>query len=181
MKKLIFVLSASLLLQSCIVSTATKAVTGVAKLGYKTVKGTVNAASWAVSKAAGKIDEDRVGGTWKVVGVYKGSYEQFQQDQNRESTFESECGEAYDQIIFKSNKSKFKPVHCSGQDEDWVKYDFEFGKNPITKEKENYIEYNSNNYITVIDVDNKTMVLEGNLMPKLSFSGARLYLLEKVK
>jgi len=181
MKTLIFAICAALLLQSCVVSTAAKAVKGVAKLGYTTVKGTVNAASWSVSKAAGKIDEDRVDGTWKVVGVYKGSYEQFQQDQNRESTFESECGDAYDQIVFNSNKSKFKPVHCSGQDEDWITYDFEFGKNPITKEKENYIEYNSNNYISVIDVNNKTMVLEGNLMPKLSFSGARLYLLEKVK
>lgn len=181
MKKAILLIASIGLLQSCIVSTATKAVTGVAKLGYKTVKGTVNAASWAVSKAAGKIDEDRVDGTWKVVGVYKGSFAQFQQDQNRDSSFESECGDAYDQIIFKSNKSKFKPVHCSSQEEDWVKYKFEFGKNPITKEKENYIEYNSNNYISVIDVNNKTMVLEGNLMPKLSFSGARLYLLEKVK
>ena len=105
MKKAILLIASIGLLQSCIVSTATKAVTGVAKLGYKTVKGTVNAASWAVSKAAGKIDEDRVDGTWKVVGVYKGSFAQFQQDQNRDSSFESECGDAYDQIIFKSNKS----------------------------------------------------------------------------
>jgi hypothetical protein len=34
----------------------------------------------------------------------------------------------------------------------------------------------------VIDVNNKTMVLEGNLMPKLAFSGAKLYLLKgKIK
>ncbi|SHG54569.1 hypothetical protein SAMN05421866_0783 [Chryseobacterium oranimense] len=181
MKKTIFLLSAVLVLNSCVVRTATKVVTGVAKVGYKAVKGTVNGISWAVSKAKGKIDEDRVDGTWKVVGVYKGSFEEFSNDQNPESSFTSDCADGYDQIVFKAKKSKFKPVHCSSGDEDWVKYSMEFGKNPATKEKENYIEYNSNNYISVIDVNNKTMVLEGNLMPKLAFSGAKLYLLEKVK
>lgn len=181
MKNIILILSVATLLHSCVVSTAAKAVKGVAKVGYKAVKGTVNGISWAVSKANGKIDEDRVDGTWKVVGVYKGSFEDFQKDQNPDNSFATECNDAFDQIIFKSNRSKFKPVHCSNEEENWIKYKFEFGKNPLTKEKENYIEYNSNNYITVIDVNNKTMVLEGNLMSKLAFSGAKLYLLEKVK
>ncbi len=171
MKKIVFIISVAFLLNSCVVSTAAKA-----------VKGTVNGISWAVSKAKGKIDEDRIDGTWKVVGVYRGSFEDFTKDQNPESNFTSECtNDSFDQIIFNSRKSKFKPVHCSSDKEEWQKYAMEFGKNPITKEKENYIEYNSNNYISVIDVNNKTMVLEGNLMPKLAFSGAKLYLLEKVK
>ncbi|REC79410.1 hypothetical protein DRF60_06175 [Chryseobacterium elymi] len=181
MKKIIFLASAVFVLNSCVVRTAAKVVTGAATIGYKAVKGTVNGISWAVSKAKGKIDEDRVDGTWKVVGVYKGSFEEFSNDQNPESSFTSDCADGYDQIVFKAKKSKFKPVHCSSGEEDWVKYSMEFGKNPLTKEKENYIEYNSNNYISVIDVNNKTMVLEGNLMPKLAFSGAKLYLLEKVK
>ena len=181
MKKMIFLASAVLVLNSCVVRTATKVVSGAVNIGYKAVKGTVNGISWAVSKAKGKIDEDRLDGTWKVVGVYKGSFEDFTKDQNPESTFSSDCTEGFDQMIFKAKKSKFKPVHCSSDKEDGEKYSLEFGKNPITKEKENYIEYNSNNYISVIDVNNKTMVLEGNLMPKLAFSGAKLYLLEKVK
>jgi len=180
-KKVIILISVFAVLQSCVVSTAAKAVKGVAKVGYKAVKGTVKGVSWAVSKAKGKIDEDRVDGTWKVVGVYRGSFEDFANDQNPESSFESECTDSFDQIVFNSKRSKFKPVHCSSEEEDWVKYSFEFGKNPLTKEKENYIEYNSNNYISVIDINNKTMVLEGNLMPKLAFSGAKLYLLEKIK
>lgn len=181
MKKVICLVSAVLLLNSCVVSTAAKAVKGVAKVGYKTVKGTVKGVSWAVSKAKGKIDEDCLDGTWKVVGVYKGSFEDFSADAQPESSFDSDCTDSYDQMVFNSKKSKFKPVHCSSEDEEWVKYSFEFGKNPLTKEKENYFEYNSNSYVSVIDVNNKTMVLEGNLMPKLSFSGAKLYLLEKVK
>jgi len=171
MKKIVFIISVAFLLNSCVVSTAAKV-----------VKGAVNVSYWAVSKAKGKIDEDRIDGTWKVVGVYRGSFEDFTKDQNPESNFTSECtNDSFDQIIFNSRKSKFKPVHCSSDKEEWQKYAMEFGKNPITKEKENYIEYNSNNYISVIDVNNKTMVLEGNLMPKLAFSGAKLYLLEKVK
>ncbi|WP_370896083.1 hypothetical protein [Chryseobacterium gossypii] len=181
MKKIIFLISAVLLLNSCVVSTAAKAVKGAATLGYKAVKGTVNGISWAVRKADGKIDEDRLDGTWKVVGVYRGSFEDFSKDEHPESSFTTECTDSFDQIVFNSRKSKFKPVHCSSDQEDWVKYSLEFGKNPLTKEKENYIEYNSNNYISVIDVNNKTMVLEGNLMPKLAFSGGRLYLLQKVK
>ncbi|AQX50794.1 hypothetical protein [Elizabethkingia anophelis] len=182
MKKIVFIISAAFLLNSCVVSTAAKVVKGAVNVSYKAVKGTVNGISWAVSKAKGKIDEDRIDGTWKVVGVYRGSFEDFTKDQNPESNFATECtNDSFDQIIFNSRKSKFKPVHCSSDKEEWQKYAMEFGKNPITKEKENYIEYNSNNYISVIDVNNKTMVLEGNLMPKLAFSGAKLYLLEKVK
>lgn len=181
MKKIIILVSAVTLLHSCVVTTAAKAVTGVAKIGYKAVKGTVNGVSWAVSKANGKIDEDRIDGTWKVVGAYHGTFADFTNDQNPENSFTTDCADGFDQIIFNSNRSKFKPVHCSSDKEDWIKYSFEFGKNPITKEKENYIEYNSSNYISVIDINNKTMVLEGNLIPKLAFSGAKLYLLEKVK
>ena len=181
MKKIIFLLAIVFFLNSCVVSTAAKVVKGAAKLSYKAVKGTVNGVSWAVSKAKGKIDEDRIDGTWKVIGVYKGSFENFEKDQNPESTFTSECTEGFDQIVFNSRRSKFKPVHCSTTEEDNIKYSFEFGKNPNTKEKENYIKYNSNSYISVIDVNNKTMVLEGNLMPKISFSPSTLFLLEKVK
>lgn len=181
MKKIIVSICTILLLQSCIVSTATKAVTGVAKLGYKAVKGTVKGVSWAVSKANGKIDKDGIDGTWKIAGVYHGSFEQFSQDPNPQSSFNSECLDGYDQIIFNSKKSKYKAVHCNTEKERWEKYDFEFGKNPLTKEKENYIEFNSSNYISVIDINSKTMILEGSLMPKQSFAGGKLYLLEKIK
>jgi hypothetical protein len=181
MKKIIFILSAALILNSCVVSTAAKVVKGAAKISYKAVKGSVNGVSWAVSKAKGKIDEDRIDGTWKVMGVYKGSFENFEKDANPVSSFTSSCSEGFDQIIFNSKRSKFKPVHCSSAEEDWVKYSFEFGKNPVSKEKENYMEYNSNNYISVIDANGITMVLEGNLMPSVSFSSATLFLLEKVK
>ena len=181
MRKIIVAICAVVVLQSCIVSTAAKAVTGVAKLGYKAVKGTVKGVSWAVSKANGKIDKDRIDGTWKIVGVYHGTFEQFSQDPNPESSFNSECLDGYDQIIFNSKRSKYKPVHCNTEKESWEKYDFEFGKNPLTKEKENYLEFNSSNYISIIDINSKTMILEGSLMPKQAFSGGKLYLLEQIK
>lgn len=181
MRKIIVSVCTVIVLQSCIVSTAASAVKGVAKLSYKAVKGTVKGVSWAVSKANGKIDKDRIDGTWKIVGVYKGSFEQFSQDANPESSYESDCVDGYDQIEFNTKRSKYKPVHCSTEKESWEKYDFEFGKNPLTKEKENYLEFNSSNYITIIDVNSKTMILEGSLMPKQAFSGVKLYLLEQIK
>lgn len=80
MKKIILLLLAFFILESCVVSTAGKVVKTVATAGYKVVKGTVKGISWTVSKAKGKIDPDRLDGTWKIVGVYKGTYEDFEND-----------------------------------------------------------------------------------------------------
>ena len=102
MKKIVILASVALILNSCVVSTAAKVVKGAVNVSYKAVKGTVNGISWAVSKAKGKIDEDRVDGTWKVVGAYKGSFEDFTNDQNPESSFTSDCAEGFDQIILKA-------------------------------------------------------------------------------
>ena len=179
--KIGFALLLGLILTSCVVTTAAKIVTTTAKVGYSAIKGTVKGVSWAVKKAEGKIDEDRLHGTWKVVGVYDGSYGQFAQDNDPANDFKSECADGQEIIEFKSKKGKFRPVHCRTEKEDWVKYKFEFGKNPQTKNKENYLKYNSVNYLTIIDITSKTMVLEGNLMPGYAFSGGKLYLFEKVK
>lgn len=179
--KIAILILMSFVLSSCLVTTATKVVTTAAKIGYSAVKGTVKGISWAVKKAEGKIDEDRINGTWKVVGVYNGSYEQFSQDSDPANNFKSECTEGFEVIEFKSKRGKFQPVHCQSVDEDWVKYKFNFGKNPATKNKENYLKYNSSNYISIIDVTSKTMVLEGNLMQNYAMTGGKLYLFEKVK
>lgn len=179
--KIGFVILVGFFLTSCIVTTAAKVVTTAAKVGISAVKGTVKGVSWAVKKAEGKIDEDRLNGTWKVVGVYNGTYEQFAQDHDPANNFKSDCSDSFDILEFKSKKGKFQPVHCQSEKEDWVKYKFEFGKNPQTKNKENYLKYNSSNYISIIDVTSKTMVLEGNLMQSYAFSGGKLYLFEKVK
>ena len=177
MKKIIAIVCVSMVLQACIVSTAVGAVKGVTKLAYKTVKGTVKGISWTVSKAKGKIDKDRIDGKWKIVGIYKGSFADYEKEQNPETSFETTCETGFEQIEFNSRRSKFKPVHCSTDKEEWTKYDLEFGKNPASGERENYIEYNSRNYISVIDVSNKNLTLEGNL----TMSGTQVYLLEKVR
>lgn len=179
--KIGIVLLLAFFLTSCVVAAAAKVVTTAAKIGISAVKGTVKGVSWAVKKAEGKIDEDRLNGTWKVVGVYNGTYEQFAQDTDPANNFKSECAEGLEIIEFKSKRAKFKPVHCQSDEEDWVKYKYDFGKNPQTKNKENYFKYNSTNYVSIIDVTSKTMVLEGNLMQSYAFSGGKLYMFEKVK
>lgn len=179
--KFLIVVLAGISLNSCLVTTAAKVVTTTAKIGYSAVKGTVNGVSWAVKKAEGKINEDRLDGQWKIVGVYNGNYEQFSKDSNPQNVYINSCTSATEVLEFKTRKEKFRPVHCATQDEDWVKYKYKFGKNPKTKSKENYLRYNANNYLSIIDVSNNTMVLEGNLMPKYAFSGGNLYLLEKIK
>lgn len=179
--KILLLLFAAVMLTSCIVSTAAKIVKTTAKVGIGLVKGTVKGVAWTVKKAEGKINEDRIDGSWKVVGVYNGTYEQFAQDQDPDNNFATECATGTDVIEFKSNRSKFKPVHCDATEEEWIKYKYDFGKNPQTKEKENYLKYNSSNYISIIDVTNNTMVLEGNLIQRYAFSGGKLYLFEKVK
>lgn len=179
MKKIITLLALAFVLNSCVVRTAAKVVTTTAKVGVAVVKGTVKGISWTVKKAEGKINENRLDGTWKLVGVYNGSYDDFSRDKNPDNNYETTCAEGVDQIEFKAKKTRFKPVHCSSEKEDWIKYSYKFGKHPQTKTKENYLKYNSRNYITIIDVTSKTMVLEGNLMPAHAFSGTKLYLFEK--
>lgn len=179
MKKIVALLLLVFLMNSCVVRTATKVVTTTAKVGYSVVKGTVKGISWTVKKAEGKINEDRLDGTWKLVGVYNGGYDDFVKDKDPDNHFESACDTGVEQIEFKAKKKRFKPIHCSSEKEDWIKYSYKFGKHPITKTKENYLTYNSKNYTTIIDVSSKTMVLEGNLMSAHAFSGAKLYLFEK--
>lgn len=179
MKKIITLLVLTFLLSSCVVRTAAKVVTTTAKVGVAVVKGTVKGISWTVKKAEGKINENRIDGTWTLVGVYNGSYDDFARDKNPDNNYETSCAEGVDQIEFKVKKSRFKPIHCSSDKEEWIKYSYKFGKHPQTKTKENYLKYNSRNYITIIDVTSKTMVLEGKLMSAHAFSGTKLYLFEK--
>lgn len=179
MKKFCLMIGCFLFFQSCVVSTAAKAVKTVAKVSYGVVKGTVKGVSWAVSKAKGKIDEDKLNGTWKLVGIYHGTFEDYAKANQTNTSFQTNCENEEMVISFKSKKSKFQPLHCIHQEENWVKYKQDFGKNPMTKEKENYITYNSKNYISIIDVNNKTLVLEGTLLNDALNSGHKLYLFEK--
>lgn len=179
MKKIAVLLLMVFVLNSCVVRTAAKVVTTTAKVGVGIVKGTVKGIAWTVKKAEGKINEDRIDGTWKLVGVYNGTYDDFARDKDPDNSFESTCADGIEQIEFKAKKKRFKPIHCSSEKEDWIKYSYKFGKHPQTRTKENYLKYNSRNYITIIDVTSKTMVLEGNLMQTHAFSGTKLYLFEK--
>ncbi|MBF0596048.1 hypothetical protein [Faecalibacter rhinopitheci] len=179
MKKVFYLLLSFIVLQSCVVSTAANAVKTVAKVSYGVVKGTVKAVSWTVSKAKGKISEDKLNGSWKLVGIYNGSFKDYNNDKQANVAYNSNCNEEIDVMEFKSKKSKFKTIHCDSQKVNWEKYKLEFGKNPLTKEKENYISYGSKKYISVIDVTNKTMALEGNNLYSYNTSGTQLYLFEK--
>lgn len=181
MKKLFILFLGSIAINSCVVSTAAKAVKTTVKVGAKAVKGTVNAASWAVSKANGKIDEDRLDGNWKMVGIFKGSYQDILNSEKPENLFSSQCSEGDEILSFKTGSSKYKTVHCSSEKESWEKYKFDFGKNPITKEKENYLKMADGNYISIINITSKNLILEGNLMPVYGLSGGKVYLLEKFK
>ena len=137
MKKIVFIISAAFLLNSCVVSTAAKGGKrgGKCKL-QSSRKGTVNGISWAVSKAKGKIDEDRIDGTWKVVGVYRGSFEDFTKIRIRKATLHLNVQTIALIRLFSipenqnSNRCTAVRIKKSGRNTLWS-----LGKNPITKEK----------------------------------------------
>ncbi len=180
MRKVIILLISCTFLTSCVVSTAAKIVKTTGKIAYGTVKGAVNGVSWAVSKANGKINEDRLDGNWKVVGVYKGSYDEILKSGNAENIFAENCQNGNSILEFKTKKSKFKAVHCESSKTDWEKYKFDFGKNPSTKEKENYLELPNDQYLSIVNVSDTQLILEGNLISSYAFSGGNVYLLEKL-
>ncbi|MFA5619774.1 MAG: hypothetical protein WDA08_05655 [Weeksellaceae bacterium] len=179
MKKYLLIGSMLFLLSSCVVSAVGKVASTAVKATVGIVKGTVKGVSWAVSKAEGEISEKRIDGTWKVVGVYNGTYEEFIKDGDADNQFENHCGNEDVEITFKTNRSRFQPFHCSNEKEDWVKYKFKFGKNPQTKEKENHLRYGNNQTISIIDVTSKTMVIESEQTFGNSFPKRRMYLLEQ--
>lgn len=181
MKKTISLLLLALMLQSCVVNTAAKVVKTTGKIAYGTVKGTVKGVSWAVKKAEGKINENRLDGNWKVVGVYKGTYEEVFNSENPENIFNSRCASGDEVLRINAKKSRLQPVHCSSEKSSWEKYKFKFGKNPQTKNRENYLEIGKKNYISIINLSGENLILEGNLMPVYGLSGGKVYLLEKVR
>lgn len=178
MKKYILILTAGLFLQSCIVSTAAKAVTTVAKVGVGVVKGTVKGISWTVKKAKGKIDEDRLDGNWKLVGIYDGPLSEYEKVQNPNTSFEATCENESTLLSFKSKNSKIKQLYCANDKVDFEKYKFQFGRNSATGDKENYITFGNKN-LTIVDVSNKNLVLEGVGFYDLTKSNRQVYLFEK--
>lgn len=181
LKKAILLLFMGLFLNSCVVSTAAKVVKTTTKVAVGAVKGTVNAVSWTVSKASGKIDDKRLNGTWRITEVYKGSFDDISKTGEGEDIYSNSCSSGSEILEFKAKKSKLKPVHCSEVKEKWESYKFKFGKNPETKERENYIKMASGEYISIINVSNKELILEGNLIPSYTLKGGRVYRLEKGK
>lgn len=181
MKKAALLILMSFLVSSCVVSTAGKVVKTTVKAGVGVVKGTVKGVSWAVSKANGKINEDRLDGNWKVVGIYKESYDEILKTENPDNLFVSSCASGDEVLSFKANRSKVRQVHCTDEKESWDKYKFNFGKNPKTKEKENYLKMPNGYFISIINVTGKNLILEGNLMPVYGMKGGKVYLLEKTK
>lgn len=179
MKRFILLLLMSFTLSSCVVSTATKVVKTTTKVATKAVKGTVKGVSWAVKKAEGKIDENRLNGDWKLVGVYKGSYVDILKNDESEDLYENACVSGDEIISFKSKKEKWQTIHCASDKVSWEKYKFEFGKNPTTKDRENYLTFDKKTHVSIIDVNHKHLILEGDLLPTYALKGGKVYLFEK--
>lgn len=178
MKKILLGASILFVLNSCIVSTAAKVATTGVKAATGIVKGTVKGVAWTVKKAEGKINENRLDGRWRVVGVYRGSYDALPGEP--ENVMNNNCpgGEI---VEFNAKKSRYKPAHCSSDRIDWENYKFRFGKNPSTRHRENYLELGKGNYVSIVNVDGQNLILEGNLIPAYGLPGGNVYLLEKAR
>lgn len=179
MKRIAIALVLCFSLTSCVVSTATKVVKTTTKVATKAVKGTVKGASWAVKKAEGKIDENRLNGDWKLVGVYKGDYADILKHKESEDLYQNSCSGQAELVVFKINKDKWQSLHCGNEKVSWEKIKFNFGKNPTSREKENYLTLGKDNHISIIDVSHKNLILEGNLDASYSLSGGKVYLFER--
>ena len=158
MKKLIASVLLCSVLSSCIVSTAAKVVKTTAKVAVGTVKVAAKGTGWVIQKANGKINEDRLNGKWKVVGFYRGTFDEFSATENPENLFTCTSGdEIYE---FKMNKEKMWHYDCGSSDGQKFKIKYSFEKNDETKSKENMVTYGPG-YFTIINVTGDTLVLEG--------------------
>lgn len=178
MKKLVLIIGLFFAVTSCIVSTATKVVTTAGKVAIGAVKATVNGIDWAITKANGKIDDSRLNGKWKVVGLFKGSFDEFSAQNNHNNYVN--CIEGNELYEFKVKKEKFIHYNCGSTVPMEYKYKFSFEKNPETRTKENMITYGPS-YFSVLDVTKKTLALEGYFVEENGTKVKSICLLEKVK
>lgn len=178
MKKLILSIPILILLKSCIVSTATKVVTTAGKVAVGAVKTTVKGINWTIKKANGKINEDRLNGKWKIVGYYKGSFEEFSTQSNPVNYFNCNTGEEI--YEFKMSREKFYHYPCGNSEPIKYKLEYSFEKNPESGNKENMITYGPS-YFTVIDVTNDNLALEGYFVEEGGRKVKSICLLEKDK
>ena len=158
MKKLITSVLICSVLSSCIVSTAAKVVKTAGKVAVGTVKVAAKGTGWVIQKANGKINEDRLNGKWKVVGFYKGTFDEYSASENPANLFSCATGdEVYE---FKMNKEKMWHYNCGSSDAEKFKIKYSFEKNDETKERENMVTYGPG-YFTIINVTGDRLVLEG--------------------
>ncbi len=179
MKKVILSVSFIFLLQSCIVSTAAKVVKTAGKVAVGAVKTTVHTIDWTVKKANGKINEDRLDGQWKVVGLYKGSFNEFESQENPANLYEG-CSSGEEIYEFKAKRNKFTQYSCGDSDPATFKYTYSWEKDPLTGEKENMISYGPG-YFNIINVDNKHLVLEGYFLNESGSKVRSICFLDKTK
>lgn len=179
MKKIFFLILINFIFHSCIVATtATKVVSTAGKLAVGAVKTTVNGVNWTIQKANGKINENSLNGKWKVIGFYKGSFNEFSVQNNPINFFTCDMGiEIFD---FKMKKEKFYHYPCGTDDPLQYKLKYSFEKNPETGDKENMITYGPS-YFTIIDVDNQHLTLEGYFINIEGSKVKSIALFEKVK
>jgi len=179
MKKIFFLILIHFILHSCIVATtATKVVSTAGKLAVGAVKTTVNGVNWTIQKANGKINENSLNGKWKVIGFYKGSFNEFSVQNNPTNYYTCDVG--IEIFEFRMNREKFYHYPCGIHDPLQYKLKYSFEKNPETGDKENMITYGPS-YFTIIDVTSDHLVLEGYFVNENGRMVKSIGLLDKVK
>lgn len=177
MKKIFLSLCIFTIFNSCIVSTAVSALSTVGKVAVGAVKTTVKGISWSIKKANGKINEDRLNGKWKIVGYYKGNFEEFSAQVNPVNYFSCTSGDEF--YEFKMNREKFFHYTCGTSEPIKYKLKYSFEKNPETGNKENMITYGPS-YFTIIDVTNEHLALEGYFVQENGIEVKSICLLDKM-
>ncbi len=178
MRKLILAICICSLLTSCIVSTAAKVVKTAGKVAVGTVKTAAKGAGWAYQKANGKINENRLNGKWKVVALYKGTFDEFSVNENPVNLLN--CSNGNEIYEFKMKKEKLFHYDCGSSDAVKYKLKYSFEKNSETRSHENMITYGPG-YFTVINVTNDNLVLEGYFVEDSGSKVKSICLLEQTK
>lgn len=178
MKKILLSLLICTVLNSCIVATATKVVTTAGKVAVGAVTSTVKGISWSIKKANGKINEDRLNGKWKIVGYYKGSFEEFSAQKEPVNYFT--CLDGMEIYEFKMSKEKFYLYPCGSTESIKYKLEYSFQRNPESGNKENMITYGPS-YFTIIDVTSDHLALEGYFINENGRKVKSICVLDKIK
>lgn len=154
------ILASCLMLQSC---NPMKIMEKSTNLFLDGVGAVISGTDALYNRSKGKINEKKLAGKWQKIFVYKGSFQQFAMGKPSEfiNQYKNTCvKDQLDGVEFNPSTATLFQYEC-GNVIDTKQYVYAFEKDAETGMYDNFIKIGLDDYFKVMQVSDKSLVLEG--------------------